>query len=54
VWPCGACLQVLAEFADSNCPVIMAEGTKTVTLASLAELLPHAFSKRDLQQRTFG
>lgn len=40
--PCGACLQMLAEFTDSTAPVIFPtdSGMKTVTFA---ELMPHAF-----------
>ncbi|MBX6313168.1 MAG: cytidine deaminase [Isosphaeraceae bacterium] len=37
--PCGACRQVLAEFAGPETPVFV-EGAGTFTLA---ELLPHAF-----------
>jgi cytidine deaminase len=40
--PCGACRQVLAEFADPNTPVVVDRaGTYT-----LAELLPMAFRLR--------
>jgi cytidine deaminase len=40
--PCGACLQMLAEFTDSKAPVIFpaVDGACTVTFA---ELMPHAF-----------
>jgi cytidine deaminase len=37
--PCGACRQVLAEFADPQTPVVV-DGAGTFTLA---ELLPQAF-----------
>lgn len=37
--PCGACRQVLAEFADGDTPVLV-DGAGTFTLT---ELLPHAF-----------
>ncbi|MGQ9553494.1 MAG: cytidine deaminase [Anaerolineae bacterium] len=43
-WPCGACRQVLAEFTDSDCLVIVAEDERVVAVATLAELLPHAFT----------
>jgi len=57
-WPCGACRQVLAEFADPTCPVIVAEGGKVVAVTTLSELLPQAFSARgqsaDFSARALG
>ena len=44
--PCGACRQVLAEFADSL-PILLANRQGRV-LHDLCELLPHAFTGRDL------
>lgn len=44
--PCGACRQVLAEFADTDTPVTFSGGTRTVTMA---ELLPLAFVPEDLK-----
>ncbi|CUU02273.1 hypothetical protein GBSOP10_10171, partial [Armatimonadetes bacterium GBS] len=43
--PCGACRQVLAEFAAnlSECPVWIATPDHLVGVYTLAELLPHAF-----------
>ncbi len=43
--PCGACRQVLAEFAPnpSECPVWIATPDHLVGVYTLAELLPHAF-----------
>ncbi len=43
-WPCGACRQVLAEFAGPDCLVIVAEGPRVVARVMLGDLLPHAFS----------
>lgn len=43
-WPCGACRQVLAEFADPDCMVIVAEGGREVARVTVADLLPNAFS----------
>ena len=43
-WPCGACRQVLAEFAQPDCLVIVAEGEREIARVRLADLLPHAFS----------
>jgi len=47
--PCGACRQVLAEFASPETPVAShsAETGKTCTW-SLGELLPYAFSRAHL------
>ncbi len=47
-WPCGACRQVLAEFADPSCPVIVAEGDSIVGSSTLGDLLPHAFEAQFL------
>lgn len=43
-WPCGACRQVLAEFAGPETPVIIAEGENIIAMRSLSELLPEAFT----------
>jgi cytidine deaminase len=44
VWPCGACRQVLAEFAGAGCLVILADAAGNVLeTATLGQLLPHAF-----------
>ena len=44
--PCGACRQVLAEFAD-DLPILLVNRHHR-TLHSLADLLPHAFTSRNL------
>lgn len=41
-WPCGMCRQVMAEFADKDCYVIVKEKVKLLT-RRLDELLPEAF-----------
>jgi cytidine deaminase len=41
--PCGACLQVLAEFAGPGLPVILLGGRGTRVEARLEDLLPRAF-----------
>lgn len=40
--PCGACLQVLAEFCNDDFPVILAT-PGSIRQYTLAELLPHPF-----------
>lgn len=44
--PCGACRQVLAEFAE-DLPILLVNRHHR-TLHSLADLLPHAFTVRNL------
>ena len=47
--PCGACRQVLWEFAP-DLEVTLANLTATVGRHRLADLLPHAFSRRALDR----
>jgi cytidine deaminase len=43
--PCGACRQVLAQFADPQVPVLLAGPRGAGALShTVAELLPHAFT----------
>jgi cytidine deaminase len=46
-WPCGACRQVLNEFAP-DIRVLVTWGDGETAQATLGELLPHAFGPRDL------
>ncbi|RNB86890.1 cytidine deaminase [Brevibacillus fluminis] len=46
--PCGACRQVLAEFATENTRVFLANLKGDVVEASIEELLPGYFSSKDL------
>jgi len=47
--PCGACRQVLAEFADASLPVLLHNvATGMTEHTSLGELLPRAFAKERL------
>jgi cytidine deaminase len=46
--PCGACLQVLAEFGGPDLPVVLAGAGGRIVETTLGELMPHAFSKRFL------
>ena len=49
VSPCGACRQVLAEFAGPQTPVLLANLRGQRRLSSAGELLPMAFSGRDMR-----
>lgn len=46
--PCGMCLQVLAEFAGPDLPVILAGSRGARVETTLGALLPQAFTKRFL------
>jgi cytidine deaminase len=47
--PCGACRQVMAEFAP-DMPVLIADLSGQITPLSVADLLPLAFTPQHLQQ----
>ncbi|WP_395088231.1 cytidine deaminase [Armatimonas sp.] len=47
--PCGACRQVLAEFAEPDCPVVCVNETGYVIFqTTVGALLPAAFTPRNL------
>jgi cytidine deaminase len=46
-WPCGACRQVLNEFAP-DLRVLIAWGKDRTNQAKLSDLLPHGFGPKDL------
>ncbi|HHV65752.1 MAG TPA: cytidine deaminase [Peptococcaceae bacterium] len=46
--PCGACRQVIREFAD-DCDVVLVNGQGETKLASLQELLPFSFGPEFLK-----
>lgn len=48
VTPCGACRQVIREFAV-DCPVYLVDGEGRRRETSLAALLPESFGKGDLE-----
>ncbi len=47
-WPCGACRQMLSEFAP-GLTVIVGNGDRELKMAALNELLPHSFGPRSLE-----
>lgn len=47
--PCGACRQVMVEFAP-DMPVVIADLSGIDTMTSVDNLLPHAFRPEHLQQ----
>lgn len=49
-YPCGICRQVIAEFADGNIPIILAKNEKDYLVRTLEEVLPGAFTKKDLDK----
>ena len=46
--PCGMCRQVLAEFADDDLPIALANDAGERSDTTLGALLPHAFRRDDL------
>lgn len=44
--PCGICRQVLAEFADPDCPVTMVAADGVSRISTVGALLPDSFSLR--------
>lgn len=48
--PCGVCRQVLAEFCDSEMPVICSNRKGEYTTIAMGDLLPYAFLPKDLKK----
>ncbi len=46
--PCGACRQVMREFATEAMPVVIADLSGSSRTRALGELLPESFSSTDL------
>jgi len=49
-WPCGACRQMLYEFAP-DLTLLVARGDGDFVVLPLAELLPHGFGPKHLEGR---
>lgn len=50
-YPCGICRQVMAEFGDPDMMVIVAKNEADYRVHTLAQILPGAFTKTDLEER---
>lgn len=48
--PCGICRQVISEFADKNCDIILVKNENEYKVKKLEEILPGAFTKEDLEK----
>lgn len=46
--PCGACRQVIAEFCEPDMPVTLIGDAGAIRETTVAELLPYAFTDKDL------
>ena len=49
-YPCGICRQVMSEFADASLAVILIKNEEDYIVKTLEEVLPGAFTKRDLNK----
>jgi cytidine deaminase len=49
VSPCGACRQVISELCDANMEVILTNLKGDIQRTTVSELLPGAFSPKDLK-----
>lgn len=50
--PCGICRQVLSEFGKDSMEVILANSTEDYKVTTLLELLPGAFSSKNLYRHS--
>jgi cytidine deaminase len=46
IYPCGMCLQYLAEFASNNVDIIMSDASGKYIETTLHELMPHVYRSR--------
>ncbi|AND83872.1 cytidine deaminase [Clostridium tyrobutyricum] len=49
-YPCGICRQVISEFASDNTKIILGKGKNEYIVKTLDEILPGAFTKKDLEK----
>ena len=50
VYPCGACLQRIAEFSDDETIIYLADGKKVCKTYNIKELLPQNFIAAELKR----
>ncbi len=48
-YPCGMCRQVMAEFMKADAIIILEDYDKGILEISLGDILPYAFSGKDLE-----
>lgn len=48
-FPCGVCRQFIREFADSDTKIVIANSADDYKIYTIEDLLPHSFSKKDLE-----
>jgi cytidine deaminase len=51
ITPCGVCRQVILELCDPEMPVVLGNLNGDIRTTTVSELLPGAFSKRDLEDK---
>ena len=49
-YPCGICRQVISEFAEEDTKIIVVKNEKEYHVKTLDEILPGAFTKKDLDK----
>jgi len=49
-YPCGICRQVIAEFASEDVEIVLGKNENEYLVKTLDEILPGAFTKRDLSK----
>lgn len=49
-YPCGICRQVIAEFSTKDTKVIIGKNQNEYIVKTLEEILPGAFTKKDLEK----
>ncbi|WP_298841009.1 cytidine deaminase [uncultured Clostridium sp.] len=49
-YPCGICRQVIQEFATDDTKIILGKNENEYLVKTIEEILPGAFSKKDLER----